>query len=176
MLNSAQHEISNAHKYKNCRKISTFLGSVKLIMLFFLFINVKMETIVAILSRKNSMLNWVEHEKSFITLGPVFSPTQHVIVNSYTKYSLSNLNSRWVIYSTICLERKQSEQIHWRTNRRRLVLIFTIHFVIVKLHTKYELSILYGYRAIFNEKCWGKEIGTNAGRNKQMFPRQTFYW
>ena len=42
-------------------------------MLFFLFINVKMPTIVGILtfmSRKNFMLNRVEHEKSFITSGP----------------------------------------------------------------------------------------------------------
>ena len=39
---------------------------------FFLLINVKMPTIVGILtfmSRKNSMLNSVEHEKSFITSG-----------------------------------------------------------------------------------------------------------
>ena len=42
-------------------------------MLFFLFINVKMPTVVGILtfmSRKNFMLNGVEHEKSFITSGP----------------------------------------------------------------------------------------------------------
>ena len=42
-------------------------------MLFFLLINVKMPTIVGILtfiSRKNFMLNSVEHEKSFITSGP----------------------------------------------------------------------------------------------------------
>ena len=41
-------------------------------MLFFLFINVKMPTIVGILtfmSMKNSMLNSLEHEKSFITSG-----------------------------------------------------------------------------------------------------------
>ena len=42
-------------------------------MLFFLLINVKMPTIDGILtfmSRKNSMLNSVEHEKCFITSGP----------------------------------------------------------------------------------------------------------
>ena len=41
---------------------------------FFLLTNIKMPTIVGILmfiSRKNFMLNWVEYEKSFITLGPV---------------------------------------------------------------------------------------------------------
>ena len=60
MLNSAEHENLNAHKYKNRRKLTALLGSDKLIMLFFLFINVKMPTIVGILtfmSRKNFMLN-----------------------------------------------------------------------------------------------------------------------
>ena len=40
---------------------------------FILLINVKMPTIVGILtfmSRINFDLSWVEHEKSFITLGP----------------------------------------------------------------------------------------------------------
>ena len=40
---------------------------------FFLLINVKMPTIVGILTfmrRKNFMLSSVEHEKSFITSGP----------------------------------------------------------------------------------------------------------
>ena len=42
-------------------------------MLYFLFINVKMPTVVGILTfmnRKNFMLNSVEHENSFITSGP----------------------------------------------------------------------------------------------------------
>ena len=66
MLNSGEHEILNAHKYKKSLEIRLFLGTYKLIMLFFLFINVKMPTIVGILifmSRKNFMLNSVEHEK-----------------------------------------------------------------------------------------------------------------
>ena len=45
-------------------------------MLFFLLINVKMPIIVGIstfMSRKNFMLSWVEHEKYFITSGPVSS-------------------------------------------------------------------------------------------------------
>ena len=67
MLNSAEHKIINAHKYKNLRKFSTILGSDKLIMLFFLFINVKMPTTVGILtfmSRKNFM-----QKKKFCNLG-----------------------------------------------------------------------------------------------------------
>ena len=58
MLNSVEHEILNAHKYKNIKKFSFFLGSDKPRMLFFLLINVKMPTIVGILtflSRKNFM-------------------------------------------------------------------------------------------------------------------------
>ena len=71
MLNSIEH--SSAHKYKNIKKFGGFLGSDKPRMLFFLLINVKMPTIVGILtfmSRKNFMLNSVEHEKSFTTSGP----------------------------------------------------------------------------------------------------------
>ena len=59
MLNSTEHEISNAHKYEISRK-SAFSGSDNLRMLFFLLINVKMPTIVGILtslSRKKFMLN-----------------------------------------------------------------------------------------------------------------------
>ena len=54
MLNSGEHEILNAHKYKNIKKLSLFFfGSDKPRMLFFLFINVKMPTIVAILTLLN---------------------------------------------------------------------------------------------------------------------------
>ena len=52
---------------------SAFLGSDKSRMLFFLLINVKMPTVVGILtfmSRKKFMLSRVEHGKSFITSGP----------------------------------------------------------------------------------------------------------
>ena len=72
MLNSIDHEILNAHKYKNIKKFGFFLGSGKPRMLFFPLINVKMPTVVGILtcmSRKSFMLSWVEHKKSFITLG-----------------------------------------------------------------------------------------------------------
>ena len=52
---------------------SAFLGSDKLIMLFFLLINVKMPTIVGILtfmSKKNFILRCVENEKIFMTSVP----------------------------------------------------------------------------------------------------------
>ena len=73
MLNSVENEILKAHKYKNIKKFSYFSNSDKPKMLLFLFIYVTMPTIVGILtfmSRKYFMLNWVEHEKSFITSGP----------------------------------------------------------------------------------------------------------
>ena len=73
MLNLVEHEILIAHKYKNIKKFCFNLGSGKPRMLFFTLINVKMPTIVGILtfmSKQNFMLSWVEHEKSFITSGP----------------------------------------------------------------------------------------------------------
>ena len=73
MLNSIEHEIVNAHKYKNIKKFGHFLGSDKHRMLFFPLINVKMPTIVGILtfmSRKTYMPSLVEHEKSFMTSSP----------------------------------------------------------------------------------------------------------
>ena len=60
MLNSVEHGISNAHKYKKYQENHLFLILDKPRMLFFLLINVKMPTIVGILtfmSRKNSVLS-----------------------------------------------------------------------------------------------------------------------
>ena len=65
MLNSGEHEIDNAHKYKN---IKTFR------ILFFLFINVKMPTIVGILTfraqGKHSCSAELNMKMYFITSGP----------------------------------------------------------------------------------------------------------
>ena len=69
MLNSIEHEVLNAHKYKNIKKFGFFLGSDKPRMLFFPLINV-IVGILTFMSRKNFMLSSVEHEKSFITSGP----------------------------------------------------------------------------------------------------------
>ena len=49
MLNSAEHENLNAHKYKKYQEIQNFSGLKKPRMLFFLLITVKMPTIVGIL-------------------------------------------------------------------------------------------------------------------------------
>ena len=60
MLNSVEHEILSAHKYKKYQDIRLFLGSVKPRMLFFPDIHSKIPTIVAILifmSGKNFMLS-----------------------------------------------------------------------------------------------------------------------
>ena len=50
MLNSVEHEILDAHKYKSIKKLGCFLGSDKPRMLFFPLMNVKMPTIVGILT------------------------------------------------------------------------------------------------------------------------------
>ena len=60
ILNSVGHEILNAHKYNNIKKFSIFQAQISLECYFFLLINVKMPTIVGILtfmSRKNFTLN-----------------------------------------------------------------------------------------------------------------------
>ena len=60
MLNSAEHAILNARKYKKYREIKHFVGSDKPRMLFFLLIKVEMPTFVGIstfLSRENFMLS-----------------------------------------------------------------------------------------------------------------------
>ena len=60
VLNSTEHEILNAHKYKNIKKFGFSWGSDKPRMLFFPFINDEMPTTVGILtfiSRKNFMLS-----------------------------------------------------------------------------------------------------------------------
>ena len=75
MLNSVEHEILNAHKYKNIKKFGLFKAQLSLECYFSPLIHVKMPTIVGILtfmSGENFMLNSVEHEKSFITSGPDF--------------------------------------------------------------------------------------------------------
>ena len=54
VLNSAEHKILNAHKYKKIKKFSIFQAQIKvgrkLRMPFFLLINVEMPTIVGILT------------------------------------------------------------------------------------------------------------------------------
>ena len=64
------------------------------------------------------------------------------------------------------MERKKSEQIQGRTNKRRLVLYPTIHFVIVNLYTKYERPVLDSCGDIFDEKYGEKEKRTNTGKKK----------
>ena len=69
-------------------------------------------------------------------------------------------------YSTECMERKKSEHVQGRKNRRRPVLHPTIQHVIVNLYTKYEHSMLYSCGDIFDEKYGEIEKRTNTGKNK----------
>ena len=50
------------------------------------------------------------------------------------------------------LERKKKEQTQGRTNRRMPISNPTIQLVVVKLYTKYEVSVLNGCGDIFDEK------------------------
>ena len=71
LLKSAKHEILNAHYYKMSRNSDFLSRSHMPRMLFFMFINVKMPTIIGILtfmSMKSFMLSKVEREK-FYNLG-----------------------------------------------------------------------------------------------------------
>ena len=77
---------------------SFFLGSDKPRMLFYPLINVKMPTIVGILtfmSRTNFMLSLVEHEKSIITSGPDSSFRICKSVLQQGKYSITTPYFRW---------------------------------------------------------------------------------
>ena len=60
MLNSVAHKILNADNYENIKKFGSFLAQISLERYFSPLINVKMLTVVGILtfmSRKNSMLS-----------------------------------------------------------------------------------------------------------------------
>ena len=74
-LSSTQLRTKNFNcSYKlKYRQMKKFLALSLLDVVFIMLINVKMPTIVGILtfmSTINVMLSWVEHEKSFITSGP----------------------------------------------------------------------------------------------------------
>ena len=72
MLNSAEHEIFSANKYENANKLAfSYLLAEKITRSAML--SKKEFAIISnlrFISRTNFMLSWVEHEKSFITLGP----------------------------------------------------------------------------------------------------------
>ena len=96
---------------------------------------------------------------------PISNPTiQHVIVNLYTKFEVSNFNACGDIFDKN-LERKKKEQIQGRTNRRMPICNPTIQLVVVNLDTKYEVSILNGCGDIFDEKVLRKD-GRTEGRTE----------
>ena len=75
MLNSAEHEILNSHKYKKISRNSASSGSYKLRTHFFLLTNVKMPTNVGILAFMSWKISCSAELslKFFITSGPVFA-------------------------------------------------------------------------------------------------------
>ena len=86
-------------------------------------------------------------------------------MNLYTKFEVSILTVV-EISSTKNLERKKTEQIQGRTNRRMSFFNLTIQLVVVNLYTKFKVSILNGYGDNFDEKSGEKEKGTNTRKNK----------
>ena len=67
---------------------------------------------------------------------------------------------------TKTLEKKKTEQIKGRTNRRRPIFNPTIQLVIENLYTKYEVSIFNCCGDIFDKKSGQKEKRINIGKNK----------
>ena len=63
------------------------------------------------------------------------------------------------------MEKKKKEQIQGIKYSRRLVLYPTIQLVIVNMYIKYEVSILYHWGDILEEKCGGIEKWTKTGKN-----------
>ena len=99
VLNSAENEICYAYKNINTNNLNFFFCKTELSMKFFLLINIKMPTIVCILifiNRQKFKVNWVEHEKSFITWGPGHSYIK-VFVWRFDKVLIAvSLLSRWL--------------------------------------------------------------------------------
>ena len=93
----------------------------------------------------------------------ILNPTiQLAIGNMYTKYKVSILNGFKDIfdkkkYSSKCMDRKKSEHIQGKTNRRRLVFYPKIQLVTGNLYTKYEHSVLHSRGDICDEKYGEKE-------------------
>ena len=83
MLNSAEHENLNAHKYKKFQEILLFLGSDKPRMLFFKLINVKMPTIYE-QENFHAQLNWAW--KKFYNLGARAPVSEGLEDNSVRDY------------------------------------------------------------------------------------------
>ena len=76
MLNSVEHEILNAHKYKNIKKFGFFSGSGKPKMLSFLPINVKMHFNIYEQEKFHAQMSWAW--KMFHNLGSRF---WHILVS-----------------------------------------------------------------------------------------------
>ena len=69
MLNSAEHEIISANIYENVA-FSYLLAKKFSCSAMFSKKEFGIVSNLRLISMKNSMLSWVEHEKSFITFGP----------------------------------------------------------------------------------------------------------
>ena len=112
-LNSAEHEILTAHEYWNSQNQWKLQVWITKSQSFILLINVKMPTIVGILtfmSRINFDLSWVEHDKSFITPGPGFWLRQFLIISYLLLFCLGNSISQKEMKFT---EFTQEKPVSW---------------------------------------------------------------
>ena len=82
MLISAEHEIFSAYKYENATQLDLLSKKIAIV------------SNLRFISMKNFLLSWVEHEKSFITLGPgLCSSFIHTVVSN------DSVSGQWMPWS-----------------------------------------------------------------------------
>ena len=87
----------------------------------------------------------------------IFNPrSQLVVVNLYTKFEVSILNSCKYIFDEKSGE-KEKRTNTGKNKQEKAIFNSTIQLVVVNLYTKFEVSILYSCGDIFDEKCREKE-------------------
>ena len=131
MLNSAEHRILNAHKYKKCKKFSFFHAQRSLECYFSCSLMSKCQLLLSvgiliIMSRKNFMFSWVEHEKSFITSG-------HGLV--------SRVKDLLLTYYLLTIHNGEVKYLRTNKSFERITLFHCIYFR--KLIVRGDNGILY---------------------------------
>ena len=93
---------------------------------------------------------------------------QFIIIDPLTIYDYSRLHSLQrsltKTFITQNMKRKKLGQIQRRISIRRLVRNFTIQFIIINLHTKYDNSSLHSFREIFDEIFHHSKYGKKEDR------------
>ena len=125
MLNSTGHEILTAQNTKTLKK-APFLASILSDIVIIMLIDVKMPTIVGILTSINminTMLSWVEHEKKFYNLGAWLTFFLFNNMNMKSKY----VKTRW---TAMLLKHLSDRHLHMIWRRIFSLLVATsIHLI-----------------------------------------------